>query len=278
MHNRLFRWVGQHVMANVPIAWWQRACATVLMAVCLTGCGSERDTPGSGSKVDRHADPASPQRIVCGTPSVAEIVFALGVGDRVVGVSDYTVYPPKAKAKESIGGWINPSRERLLMVKPDIIITQGLHETLGAFADEYGIRFLNVKLDTLEDLYTATAEIAEALGVTERGVALNAGIRGKIKAVSVLAPRSPQAVAIKASLCEHGNVGAYGADTVTQGADLVFADGATLATLALGDPASVGIEIALPSLGRTDVVPRCMLGAQGALYLLENIINGLVRR
>jgi iron complex transport system substrate-binding protein len=53
-------------------------------------------------------------RIVCGSPAVAEIVFELGCGDRVVGVSDYMVYPPEANAKESIGGWTNPSRERRL--------------------------------------------------------------------------------------------------------------------------------------------------------------------
>lgn len=158
-----------------------------MLALLLSGC---RD---GGLRTEQTAAVSCPQRIVCGSPAVAEIVFALGCGDRVVGVSDYTVFPPEAKAKESIGGWINPNRERLLVMKPDIIISQGLHESLATFTREFGIGFLSVKLDALADIYTAVESIAEALGVSGRGATLNADIHRSIDVVSARVANVPPA-------------------------------------------------------------------------------------
>ncbi len=163
----------------------------MFLATALTGCGEARDRRQGGTATTSGPDDHIPRRIVCGAPSVTEIVFALDCGDRVVGVSDYTVYPPEAKAKERIGGWINPSRERLLVLKPDIIITQGQHETLAGFAREYGIRFLTLKLDTLEDIHAAIESIAEALGVPERGEALSGEIRREIGALRAKVADAP---------------------------------------------------------------------------------------
>jgi iron complex transport system substrate-binding protein len=114
---------------------------------------------------------------------VTEIVFALSCGHRVVGVSDYATYPPEAKEKSRIGGWINPNRERLLVLKPGIIVSQGKHETLAAFAAEYDIPFLTLDLDTLADINTAIASLATALNVEHRGVELTNRIRNALASV-----------------------------------------------------------------------------------------------
>ena len=151
-------------------------------SILCCGCGRNSDAVPENTALDSSTG-GTDKRIVCGSPAVAEIVFALGCGDRVVGVSDYTVYPPEAKEKQSIGGWINPNRERLLMMEPDIIISQGKHETLASFCDEYGILFHAVKLDCLEDIYSAVQSIAENLCVTDRGKKLNARVRSEIAAV-----------------------------------------------------------------------------------------------
>jgi len=79
--------------------------------------------------------PGSPQRIVSVAPSVTEVLFALGLGHRVVGVSSYCEFPPEALKKEKVGGYINPSLEKIVALRPDLVI--GIAEgDLKTFVDK----------------------------------------------------------------------------------------------------------------------------------------------
>jgi iron complex transport system substrate-binding protein len=76
-----------------------------------------------------------PRRIVSVAPNVTEILFALGLEDRLVGVSVYCQYPPEALKKEKIGGYINPSLEKIVALRPDLVI--GIAEgDLKTFVDK----------------------------------------------------------------------------------------------------------------------------------------------
>jgi len=141
------------------------------------GCFSQNPDTSPGGKKNRA------ERIICGSPAVTEIIFALGYGDRVVGISDYTIYPPEALKKPSIGGLLNPNLERLLKLEPDWIITQGHHQTLASFSDQYGIRFQAVTLDRLEDLCRAIDLIAKGFEIPNRGHVLKDRIRAEIESV-----------------------------------------------------------------------------------------------
>jgi iron complex transport system substrate-binding protein len=63
-----------------------------------------------------------PRRIISVAPSVTETLFALGLGERIVGVSDYCNYPPEARGKEKVGGYITPSMEKIISLHPDLVI------------------------------------------------------------------------------------------------------------------------------------------------------------
>jgi iron complex transport system substrate-binding protein len=63
-----------------------------------------------------------PRRIVSVAPNVTEILFALGLANRVVGVTSYCEFPPAAQKKEKIGGYINPSLEKIVALRPDLVI------------------------------------------------------------------------------------------------------------------------------------------------------------
>ena len=63
-----------------------------------------------------------PQRIVSVAPSVTEVLFALGLGGKVVGVSTYCNYPPEALQKEKVGGYITPSLEKIVALRPDLVV------------------------------------------------------------------------------------------------------------------------------------------------------------
>jgi iron complex transport system substrate-binding protein len=98
-------------------------------------------------------------------------------------VSDYATFPPEARVKQRIGGLTNPNRERLLVLAPDLIITQGNHETLAAFAAEYGIPYHSVELEKLEDVYAALTSIATLVGLTDRGGELSRRVRQEVDSV-----------------------------------------------------------------------------------------------
>ncbi|USG63353.1 ABC transporter substrate-binding protein [Brevibacillus ruminantium] len=64
----------------------------------------------------------APEKIVSASPAETEILFALGLGDKVVGVSDYDDYPEEAKTKPKVGGVLSPNEEAILSQSPDLVI------------------------------------------------------------------------------------------------------------------------------------------------------------
>lgn len=151
-----------------------------LAALALAGCG------GPAGRAPAPAESAP--RVICASPAVAEIVFALGCGDRVVGVSEFSAWPPEAAAKPSIGGALAPNRERILALEPDLILAQGQAEALAEFAKQTGIGFLALPLDTVGDVRAAIAGFAEALGVAEQGAQLLAGLEREFAALPACGP------------------------------------------------------------------------------------------
>ena len=138
---------------------WMAAASLVLV-----GCGARVEQPSESSQ--------SARRVICGTPAVAEIVFALGCGDRVVGVSEFTDWPEEAAAVPKIGSALTPHRESILRMKPDLVLSQGKSEALAVVARSQGIEFLSFPLDTLDDLRAAIVGFAVALGAEEQGQAV----------------------------------------------------------------------------------------------------------
>ncbi len=64
----------------------------------------------------------TPERIISLAPNMTEMLFALGLGDRVVGVTSFCDYPPEARKKPKVGGMSNPSLEAVVSLKPDIVV------------------------------------------------------------------------------------------------------------------------------------------------------------
>ena len=123
------------------------------------------------------------QRIISMIPSVTESVFALGCGDRVVGVTDFCSYPNEAKQKIKVGGFFNPNYERILVLKPDLIITLGKSEKIANFCQRHGIAVLHVEMDSLATIYIDWIRMAEALDCVDRAVELCYDIKNSLEKV-----------------------------------------------------------------------------------------------
>ena len=83
-----------------------------------------------------------PQRIISHVPGITETLFALGLEERVVGVSDFCDYPVAAKAKPKVGGFFNPSIENIVDLNPDLVFTNGDVEHLMTQLDSLGITYV----------------------------------------------------------------------------------------------------------------------------------------
>jgi iron complex transport system substrate-binding protein len=113
---------------------------------------------------------ASPQRIISLAPNTTEILFALGLGDRIVGVTTFCDYPQEAKAKPKIGGMSNPSLEAVVSLKPDIVVV-----TTDGNPKEFEERLVSMKIKTyvftarrIAELPQGIRELGDALAVKER--------------------------------------------------------------------------------------------------------------
>jgi len=121
-----------------------------------------------------------PDRIICGAPSITEIVFALGEGERVVGVSQFSTYPPEASSRADIGGLINPNKERILSLRPELFLTQGKNESLSKFCTEKDIGFISLSIETIADLEHAILFLGKTLDAEEEALQLIEDIRAGI--------------------------------------------------------------------------------------------------
>lgn len=121
-----------------------------LILLTLTSC---KPTDRAPSKSDK-------QRIIAESPSLAEIVFKIGAGDDVVGVSKYTSFPPEATQRPKIS--VMPvNLEVIHDLKPTLIFTSSQAPKLKEFATVEKIQLVEISIETLDDLYKAIEKIGQ---------------------------------------------------------------------------------------------------------------------
>lgn len=121
----------------------------------------------SSSPEQKNGQANLPERVIVLGPSSAETLFSMGLGDKVVGVSDYCVWP-EAKNLPRLGGQINPNRERITALQPDLIITQGEFPDLERFLRDQGIATLPFKTDTWSEWRSEVRSIGQYFHCPER--------------------------------------------------------------------------------------------------------------
>ena len=135
---------------------------------------------------------APPQRIVSTAPSATEMLYALGLGDRVVGVTTFCHYPPEAAKKPKIGDYMHPSLETIVGLRPDLVVS----ETTGVRHAER-LRSLNLNVVEIDDatlvgIYDSIHRIGQAARVPARADALCAQMRAQLDAIRAKVARLPR--------------------------------------------------------------------------------------
>ncbi len=120
------------------------------------------------------AHPASappPQRIVSLAPSVTETLFALGFGNRLVGVTTYCDYPVGARKLPKIGGFMSPSLEVIVAKRPDLVIgvSSATDPVKAREMQRLGLKMTLIPLASINDILTSIKSVARLLGNPESG-------------------------------------------------------------------------------------------------------------
>ena len=103
------------------------------------------------------------ERIVALSPSVNEIVFALGEGDKIVGNTEYCKYPKESLAIPKVGGYFSPSLEKVLALNPSIVIMQQNNFKLSQKLKQLGIKTEIIKIDTLFNIQDSILRVGKIL-------------------------------------------------------------------------------------------------------------------
>jgi iron complex transport system substrate-binding protein len=123
----------------------------------------------------QHTD--APRRIISTAPSITEMLYALGLGDRVVADTRFCRYPPEARLKPKIGDYVNPNLEAIAALKPDLVIVQTNPVHLRERLTRMHLNTIEVDQQNIAAIYDSIRQVGDAAGVPGRAATLIASIR-----------------------------------------------------------------------------------------------------
>jgi len=124
------------------------------------------------------------ERIVSLQPSNTEILFALGLGDKVVGVTSYCDYPPEARSKTRVGDLMRPSLEKVVELRPDLVLVgQGNDMRTVDALRELGIPTFALYPHSVEEVLTTIETVGRLTGAQSRAKELSGALRARVRAV-----------------------------------------------------------------------------------------------
>ena len=164
----------------------QKRLTLLFVVVVLVGtlvASATQQQPGTS------AGPAPARRIVSLVPAVTEMLFAIGAGPQVVAVSSFDDFPPEVKSLPRVGALLDPDVERILTLRPDLVITYGSQGSVEAQLARAGIRTFSYRhggvgaiVQTVRDLGSVTGRASQANGKSPRD-------RGAVRQRSSRGPR-----------------------------------------------------------------------------------------
>lgn len=161
----------------------RRGIAIGIIALAFTGSYLGQRALQPESADEDSADVVGYKRIVSLAPSITEVVYALELDDRLVGVTNFCNYPPDAQSKAKVGGIIDTNYEAIMQLEADLVILYPVHRDAQARLKELGQRTLTVDCRTLDGILESIDLIGRACLVPERSDALLASIHERMDAV-----------------------------------------------------------------------------------------------
>ncbi len=133
----------------------------LLVLTIFAACGrSEPAASGGGAS----GTPPAALRVVSLTPSATEIIAALGATSMLVGVDEYSIYPPEVAALPKVGSFMFPNIEAIVMLRPTLVVVDDIHGKASAALEDAGIATVGVSMHALPDVKSALSIVGARIG------------------------------------------------------------------------------------------------------------------
>ncbi len=153
-----------------------------MIILCLISMGFIIFRTQPGQKPNTPVPTGEPERIVSLAPNITEIIFELGLDEKIVGVSSDSDYPAEAAYKNKVGSFWQPNTEAIIACKPDLVIALDSEQqkTVAKTLNRLGYKALILKADKIEELWTAIQTIGTATDCRQRADELIENIKSKL--------------------------------------------------------------------------------------------------
>ena len=141
----------------------------LIAVLILVVCGANASGSPAQSRGPERSAPQVARRIVSLVPSVTEMLFAVGAGPQVVGVSTYDDFPPETKALPRVGALLDPDTERIFSLRPDLVIIYGSQSELESQFARAGIRVYAYRHAGVGNVMQTIRDVARLAGRTADG-------------------------------------------------------------------------------------------------------------
>ena len=127
-----------------------------------------------------------PERVVSLLPSNTEILFAVGAGEQVVGVTSYCNYPEEATTREQVGGITTKSLnvETIVALEPDLVLASGSQSDIIPILEESGLTVVVLEPATFDDIFANIELVGQVTGHTDEATALTGELRQRVDTVT----------------------------------------------------------------------------------------------
>ena len=139
---------------------------------------------------------ALPERILSITPAGTEILFDLGLGGRVIGVTRYCSWPPEAQALPSLGDMMHVNLEVLMGLEPDLILVSNMNYQAGEQAEALGYSTVTVYQDDFEQICDSILRVGRECGIEEKAVLRVEQLRAEVREKTLSPGANPSRVLI----------------------------------------------------------------------------------
>jgi iron complex transport system substrate-binding protein len=151
----------------------------IVLVVVVSGCKGDKPAP---------TRPTTQHRLVTLSPSATEVVAALGAAPLLVGVDDYSKYPPEVEKLTKVGSFLTPNLEVIVSLKPTLVIVDDIHKPAAGALRDAGLQAIECPIHSLPDVKKALISVGEKIGKSAEAAHVSEQIEAALDAAAAKRP------------------------------------------------------------------------------------------